>query len=148
MGRAVGVQLEQVDGRRRLLQEQAQGGMRRVRDAGRAGEVVGGAQRQQAERGQCLGGFIAMRQGGRDFAQGAVAATGDDGVDAVGDRLGHVAFGVARFPGDPHVELNARIAKRSHGIAHIVIAGGFSIEDQSPARCHGGGHAHRLARTR
>ena len=145
---AVGIELQQVDRCRRRLQEQAQCGLRRVGDAGRPGEVVGGAQRQQAEGGQRVGGFIAMRQRGRDFAQRAITTAGDDSVDAVGDRLGHLALGIATFPGDPHVESHTGLAQGTDGLAHGIVASGFAVEDQSPAGCGGGRHPHRLAATR
>ncbi len=75
-------------------------------------------------------------------SDGAVAAGRDDRVVAPGSCLGDVALGIAAFPGDAHVEPHARVAQCRHGVADAVIAGGFAVEDQSPAR--GRVHAYRL----
>ena len=57
---------------------------------------------------------------------------GDHGVDAVGDRDPDMPGGIAGLPGHPDVDRQATRAQRVHRLAHGVVAGGFSVEDQAP----------------
>ncbi|MNT27459.1 hypothetical protein D3C72_1630910 [compost metagenome] len=116
-----------------MLLDEVQRLQRIDRDARGGGEIIGGAQRHQPQRRQRVGGLRPVRQGLGHFAQGAVAAGGDDGVHAVFDRLGHVTLGIAVFPGHPHLQLDTTFAQGVHGLAQIRIAGGLAVEDQTPA---------------
>ncbi len=131
----LGFDAQQVDGHRRRLRDQFQRRQRGVGNAGSGGEIVGRAQRHQAQRRQRRGIGVMVRERAGDFAQGAVATGGDDAVGAVGDRLGHVALGIALLPGHPHLQLDAARAQRGHGGAQWLVARRLAIEDQTPVRC-------------
>ncbi len=75
-----------------------------------------------------------MRQCLGHRAERAVATGGHDHVHAMIDRLGHVAFGVTVFPGHPHFQLHALPTPMTDRVAQLVIACGFSVEDQAPVR--------------
>jgi len=68
-------------------------------------------------------------------AERAIATGGHDHLHTMIDRLGHVAFGVTVLPGHPHFQLHALPAPMADGVAQLIIASGFAIEDQAPARC-------------
>ena len=132
--RFIGVDAQQVERCGRYLVDQLQRRKWSVGDAGRRGEIVGGAQRHQSQRGQRVGGRVAMRQRGGDLTQGAVPAGRNHRIDAVGDGLGDIALGIAVFPGDAHLQGDARLAQGLHGRAQVIVTGRFTVEDQAPVR--------------
>ncbi|MCY1535601.1 hypothetical protein D9M68_710130 [compost metagenome] len=120
---AIGV--AQVDGPR-LGIEQRQCGIRLLGNARRAGEIVGGAQRQQHQAGVVPG----QGHGLGHLAQGTVTAPGDQGPVARGQGFVHQATGVPALPGDSYRQVPARITARLHCRTHLVVGGLLAMQDQ------------------
>ncbi|MNG06204.1 hypothetical protein D3C84_894320 [compost metagenome] len=115
----------QVDGPR-LCIEQRQRCIRLRGDARRAGEIIGGAQRQQHQAGIALG----QGHGLGHLTQGAVTSSGDQRAVAHGQGLVHQAAGVAALPGDPYRQVPPRIAARLHRRTHLVVGRLLAMQDQ------------------
>ena len=77
-----------------------------------AAKSLAAAQGHQTESRQSIGTFVAVRERGSHFAQRAIAARGNHGVDAFCDRLGDVALCVAVLPGHPDAQSHTAFTHR------------------------------------
>ncbi|MNV52866.1 hypothetical protein D3C71_1449800 [compost metagenome] len=114
------------------MHDQLQRRQRCIGNLRRGGEIIGGAQWQQPQRRQRVGRLLAMRQRLGHLTERAITAGRDDRIHPVRDRLGHIALGIARFPGHPYLQLHPALTQRGHRLAHILVAGGLAVEDQTP----------------
>src|SRR5690606_3615966 len=124
-----------VDGHDPGAEERADGLGGLFRDAEEAGEVVAGAERDHAEDGLTLGG----EEAGGDLLQRAVAAGGDDGVEARGGVAGEHG-GVVGPPGGEDLERRAGGFELGDevgaGAAGAAVAGGGVQDDGERAGRH------------
>ncbi|MNV25159.1 hypothetical protein D3C71_1162470 [compost metagenome] len=135
MDLAVAFHTHQIDGTCLRMCWQPQCQQRFDRNAGSCGKVVGGAQWQQGQRRQSLRLLTGMRHRFGDFAQCAIAATGDQQFCLRGNGFAYIAFGVACFPGHAHLEVLPLPAQLRNRVTHGIVASGLAVEDQVTGRC-------------
>lgn len=96
------------------------------------GEIVGGAERQDAQYRPVV--RRQLHQRGGHFVDGAVTAAGDDGADAELCGFRDVARGVAVLPGHAHVQRDLLCTQAFDRLTQLFVTGAFAVENKQGGR--------------
>ena len=124
----------EIDGPGLTREGEHQRGIRLGRHTAGGGKVVGGAEREDAER--WTGGSIHRHQSIGRLIDAAVAAASDHPRHALASRFGDEPHSVAPLPGDANLEIVPGGPHGLHGLTNVGPVSLLAVENQSCM--HGG----------
>ncbi|MNC18664.1 hypothetical protein D3C75_665710 [compost metagenome] len=96
-------------------------------DPGAGGKIVGGAERQNAQRRTVGVGQGDQRR--RHLIDGAIAAARNHGLHTQGVSFVDIARRIAFFPGYPHVNGHTFLAQQRNSLTEQIVPGAFTVEN-------------------